>query len=120
MDGRLLHIHRDEKEGRSKQGPTNKQGKATQHTQAVTFPKKNELSRMGLEPIHINVYIHVHTSPVSSFQIGPYGLSFRELRRVRSDTHMSVLLMTCSRYILLYIHWGITLCTAHSPCPVGW
>ena len=39
---------RDEKEG-SKQGQTNK---AKQHStpKAATFPKKNELSRVGLEP----------------------------------------------------------------------
>ena len=41
---------RDEKEGRSKQGQTN--NKAKQHTtpKAVTFPKKNELPQVGLEP----------------------------------------------------------------------
>ena len=38
------------KEGRSKQGQTN--NKARQHStpKAVTFPKKNELPRVGLEP----------------------------------------------------------------------
>ena len=49
------HVHvlmRDEKEGRKKQGRSNKQqGKATQHTQGSHFPKKNELPQM---------YIHVH------------------------------------------------------------
>ena len=38
------------KKERSKQGQTNKQGKATQHTQAVTFPRKNELPQVGVEP----------------------------------------------------------------------
>ena len=38
------------KKERSKQGQTNKQGKATQHTKAVTFPRKNELPQVGLEP----------------------------------------------------------------------
>ena len=41
------------KKERSKQGQTNKQAnKATQHStpKAVTFPKKNELPRVGLEP----------------------------------------------------------------------
>ena len=37
------------KKERSKQGQTNKQGKATQHTQGI-FPRKNELPRVGLEP----------------------------------------------------------------------
>ena len=43
-------LMRDEKEGRSKQGQTN--NKAEQHStpKAVTFPKKNELPRVGLEP----------------------------------------------------------------------
>ena len=35
------------KEERSKQGQTNKQGKATQHTQGSHF---SELPRVGLEP----------------------------------------------------------------------
>ena len=48
-----IYVHvlvRDErrKEERSKQGQTNKQGKVTQHTH---FPKKNELPRVGLEPM---------------------------------------------------------------------
>ena len=42
---------RDEKEGRKKQARSNKQqGKATQQPKTVTFPKKNELPRVGLEP----------------------------------------------------------------------
>ena len=49
-----IHVlMRDEKEERKKQARSNKQqGKATQYTQfkAVTFPKKNELPRVGLEP----------------------------------------------------------------------
>ena len=40
------------KEERSKQGQTNKQGKATHNTpKAVTFPKKNERPQVGLEPM---------------------------------------------------------------------
>ena len=47
----VIHVlMRDEKEGRKKQGMSNKQDKATHHTQAVTFPKKNELPQVGLEP----------------------------------------------------------------------
>ena len=55
---------RDErrKEERSKQGQTN--NKAQQHStpKAVTFPKKNELPRVGLEPmtLYMYMYIHVH------------------------------------------------------------
>ena len=41
---------RDEKEGRSKQGQTNNKAKQHSTPKAVTFPKKNELPRVGLEP----------------------------------------------------------------------
>ena len=42
---------RDEKEGkRSKQGQTNNKAKQHSTPKAVIFPKKNELSRVGLEP----------------------------------------------------------------------
>ena len=44
---------RDEKEERKKQARSNKQtNKAKQHStpKAVTFPRKNELPRVGLEP----------------------------------------------------------------------
>ena len=54
----LTHVHvhvsmRDEKEGKKKQARSNKQtNKAQQHStpKAVTFPKKNELPQVGLEP----------------------------------------------------------------------
>ena len=48
-----MHVlMRDErrKEERKKQARSNKQGKATQHTQGSHFSKKNELPRVGLEP----------------------------------------------------------------------
>ena len=49
-----VHVHvlmRDEKEGRKKQARCNKQqGKQHSTPKAVTFPKKNELPRVGLEP----------------------------------------------------------------------
>ena len=38
------------KEERSKQGQTNNKAKQHSTPKAVTFPKKNELSRVGLEP----------------------------------------------------------------------
>ena len=43
---------RDErrKEERSNQGQTNNKAKQHSTTKAVTFPKKNELPRVGLEP----------------------------------------------------------------------
>ena len=43
---------RDErrKEERSKQGQTNNKAKQHSTPKAVTFPKKNELPRVGLEP----------------------------------------------------------------------
>ena len=47
----IVHVlMRDEKEGRSKQGQTNNKAKQHSTPKAVTFPKKNELSRVGLEP----------------------------------------------------------------------
>ena len=74
----LVHVHdlmRDEKEGR-KQGQTNNKAKQHNTPKAVTFPKKNELPRVGLEPTTLytlvralyhlatkgacTVYIHEH------------------------------------------------------------
>ena len=51
----VMHVlMRDEKERRKKQARSNKQtnNKAKQHStpQAVTFHKKNELPRVGLDP----------------------------------------------------------------------
>ena len=63
-----IHVHglmRDErrKEGRSKQGQTNK---AKQHStpKAGTFPKKNELPRVALVHVHANcvAYIYIYVS----------------------------------------------------------
>ena len=41
---------RDEKEESSKQGQANNKAKQHSTSKAVTFPKKNELPQMGLEP----------------------------------------------------------------------
>ena len=72
---------RDEKEGRKKQARSNK-NKAKQHStpKAVTFPKKNELPRVGLEPttlytldraLHMYMDFHMfstlHTMIVTTF-----------------------------------------------------
>ena len=49
----LEYVHvlmRDEKEERSKQGQTNNKAKQHSTSKAVTFPKKNVLPRVGLEP----------------------------------------------------------------------
>ena len=57
-----VHVHvliTDEKKERKKQGQTNKQGKATQHTQGSTFPKKNEL-HMYMYNVHVYVYMYVY------------------------------------------------------------
>ena len=43
---------RDEEEERSKQGQTNNKAKQHSTPKAVTFPKKNELPRVG----HVHVY----------------------------------------------------------------
>ena len=56
---------------RKKQARSNTQSKATQHStsKAVTFPKKNELPQVGLEPTILSLmlttcimYIHVSLS----------------------------------------------------------
>ena len=60
-----MYIHvlmRDEKEGRkkrSKQGQTNNKAKQHSATKAVTFPKENELPRMG-HMYNAHAYRHVH------------------------------------------------------------
>ena len=59
-----LHVHvlmRDErrKEERSKQGQTDNKAKQHSTPKAVTFPKKNELPQVGLEPTTLYMYIHV-------------------------------------------------------------
>ena len=51
---------RDEKEERKKQARSKKTNKAKQHStpKAVTFPKKNELPCVGLEPTTLYI-LHV-------------------------------------------------------------
>ena len=62
------HVHvlmRHEKEGRKKEASKVKQtNKAKQHstTKAVTFPKKNELPRVGLEPATLTCTLFVYVS----------------------------------------------------------
>ena len=53
-----MFLVRDDKEERKKQARSNKKNKAKQHStpKAVTFPKKNELPRMGLEPIALYIF----------------------------------------------------------------
>ena len=53
-----VNVHvlmRDEKEGR--QGHTNNKAKQHSTPKAVTFPKKNELPRVGLEPTTLYMYV---------------------------------------------------------------
>ena len=64
LGSRQVHVHaiymlvRDA-EGRKKQARSNKQtNKATQYTQGSHFPKKNELPRVGLEPMCIHVHVY--------------------------------------------------------------
>ena len=54
---------RDEKEERKKQARSNKTNKAKQHStpKAVTFPRKNELPQVGLEPTTLYT-LHVHVA----------------------------------------------------------
>ena len=68
---------RDEKEERCKQGQTNNKAKQHSTPKAVTFPKKNELPRVGLEPTTLytlDMYVHVYTctctSHTSSYSAG--------------------------------------------------
>ena len=67
------------KEEISKQGQTNDKAKQNSTPKAVTFPEKNELPRVGLEPTtHVHVYyisctqlhVHVHTHNVLAYIIG--------------------------------------------------
>ena len=46
----IVNERRRRKEGRSKQGQTNNNAKQHSTPKAVTFPKKNELPQVGLEP----------------------------------------------------------------------
>ena len=65
-----MFIMRDEKEDRKKQARSNKQtNKAKQHStpKAVTFLRKNELPRVGLEPTTLHtldraqyMYMYIH------------------------------------------------------------
>ena len=63
------------KEERSKQGQTNNKAKQHSTPKAVTFPKKNEQPRVGLEPTTLyNLDIHIHRDAV------PYPLVVVECR----------------------------------------
>ena len=54
------------KEERSKQGQTNDKAKQHSTPKAVTFPKKNELPRVGLEPTTLHVHVYVDDCVVST------------------------------------------------------
>ena len=52
----IRHVERfRRKEERSKQGQTNNKAKQHSTPKAVTFPRKNELPRVGLEPTTVYV-----------------------------------------------------------------
>ena len=58
-----IHVlMKDEKEGRSKQGQINNKAKQHSTPKAVTFPKKNELPRVGLE---LTTYVDLSQSSSS-------------------------------------------------------
>ena len=85
------------KEERSKQGQTNNKAKQHSIPKAVTFPKKNELPRVGHikanEALHTCVHVHVtvqliavlereaclgrDSNPNSWSRTGPEGMSMR-------------------------------------------
>ena len=51
---------RDEKEERKKQARSNKPGKQHSTPKAVTFPRKNELPQVGLEPTTLYTLDRLH------------------------------------------------------------
>ena len=53
------------KEERIKQGQTNNKAKQHSTPKAVTFPKKNELPRVG--HVHVHVHVHIHVQSSSAF-----------------------------------------------------
>ena len=53
-------VMRDEKEGRSKQGQTNNKAKQRSKPKAITFPKKNELPQVVLEPTTLYTLDRAH------------------------------------------------------------
>ena len=46
----IIHVLMRDQEERSKQGQTNNKAKQHSTPKAVTFPEKNELAQVGLEP----------------------------------------------------------------------
>ena len=61
----IIHVlMRDEKEGRSKQGQTNKQGKGTQHTQGSHFSEK--MSCLEWDLTHDTLYSRQRALPLRS------------------------------------------------------
>ena len=81
----MLHVlMRDErrKEERSKQGQTNNKAKQHSTPKAVTFPKKNELPRVGLEPTTLytlDMYMYIQLPKVR------YPTALSEGERERSQ-----------------------------------
>ena len=59
-----IHVLMRRKEERSKQGQTNNKAKQHSTPKAVTFPKKNELPRVG------HVYVHVRCKIWAQLHVG--------------------------------------------------
>ena len=73
---------------RSKQGQTNNKAKQHGTPKAVTFPKKNELPQVGLEHVHLmlfiyNLHIYMHVYLGSFIHPIPYWR--QQLRK--TNTH---------------------------------
>ena len=74
LNVRVYNVHvlmRDEKEGRKKQARSKNKAKQHSTPNAVTFPSKNELLRVGLEPTTLYtldraLHVHVHVAIISS------------------------------------------------------
>ena len=76
---------RDErrKEGRSKQGQTNNKAKQHSIPKVVTFPKKNELPRVGLEPTTLYMYMYSYIAQMYVIAHKEYSV----YRNISSQLH---------------------------------
>ena len=65
------------KEERSKQGQTNNKAKQHSTPKAVTFPKKNELPRVGLEPTTLYTLDRAFSTELPRQHRWPVHMSYR-------------------------------------------
>ena len=87
------------KEERSKQGQTNNKAKQHSTPKAVTFPKKNELPRVGLEctaQTSLDHYSQTTYTVLEGFWGSPFD---RELASLVRDVHVHTLSHAEIRYL---------------------